>query len=206
MPFKAKKLTPIDTSSLSKLGQGVVNLSKYTEDEFGQVAKAFQATEPMPISYAAPPKPRAGTIVYADGVHWNPGNGEGVYVFGLDGVWHSVGGGFGAWSTYTPTVVATSGTFTTVSAAGRFRITGKSAFLTVQISITAVGTAAGTIVASLPLAAASVAILAGRENAVVGKMLQGEVSGTGLYIINYDNTFAGGNGYVLYVSGVYEIA
>jgi hypothetical protein len=81
MSFRAKKLTPIDTSSLAKLGQGVVNLSKYTEDEFSQVAKAFQSTDADPILYAAPPKPRRGTIVYADGTHWNPGAGEGPYYY-----------------------------------------------------------------------------------------------------------------------------
>jgi hypothetical protein len=79
MPFRTKKLTPIDTSSLQKLGQGVINLSKFTEDEFSQVAKALSATDPQNILYSAPPKPRRGTIAYADGTHWNPGQGEGPY-------------------------------------------------------------------------------------------------------------------------------
>lgn len=30
---------------------------------------------------AEPKKPRKGIIVYADGTNWNPGSGEGVYVY-----------------------------------------------------------------------------------------------------------------------------
>ena len=90
MSFTVKKLTPIDTSSLEKLGQGTLNLSKYVEDEFGQVAKAFQGTESDHIWNTAPPRPRRGTYAYADGTHWNPGFGEGPYWF--DGTsWHPMG-------------------------------------------------------------------------------------------------------------------
>lgn len=33
------------------------------------------------VSYKAPPKPRIGQMVYADGIQWNPGHGEGLYVW-----------------------------------------------------------------------------------------------------------------------------
>jgi hypothetical protein len=33
------------------------------------------------VSTVAPPKPRVGLMVYADGVKWNPGSGEGMYVY-----------------------------------------------------------------------------------------------------------------------------
>lgn len=40
----------------------------------------------MPL-FVAPRKPRAGLVVYADGVKWNPGSGEGVYAFSVAGTW-----------------------------------------------------------------------------------------------------------------------
>lgn len=81
MPYQAKKITPIDTSSLEALGKSVVDFSAWTEDEFATIASALQATEPDPILYNSPPKPRRGTTAYADGVKWNPGLGEGPYFF-----------------------------------------------------------------------------------------------------------------------------
>lgn len=81
MPFTAKKPKAIDTTSLNTLGDSVKDLAKYTEREFTQVASSMQATESEHIWNSAPPKPRRGTIAYADGVHWNPGAGEGVYSF-----------------------------------------------------------------------------------------------------------------------------
>ena len=35
-----------------------------------------------------PEKPDVGMVVYADGIHWNPGNGPGPYYYGSDSVWH----------------------------------------------------------------------------------------------------------------------
>jgi hypothetical protein len=81
MPYKVKKITRVDTSSLETLGQSVVDLSKYTEDEFGIVSQQLQVTEADPILFNPPPKPRRGTYAYADGAHWNPGAGEGPYYF-----------------------------------------------------------------------------------------------------------------------------
>lgn len=62
-----------------------------TVNSFAEVTEQLRAVERA--SYAplellqlaprasAPPKPRKGMIAYADGVAWNPGAGEGVYVF-----------------------------------------------------------------------------------------------------------------------------
>lgn len=55
-----------------------------------------------------------------------------------------------AWTSYTPTVTSSSGTATTVSATGRYKQIGKTVFLTISVTITAVGTAAGQIFATLP--------------------------------------------------------
>jgi hypothetical protein len=31
--------------------------------------------------HAEPAKPRLGMVVYADGANWNPGSGEGLYIY-----------------------------------------------------------------------------------------------------------------------------
>ena len=39
------------------------------------------------IMYSEPTKVRTGMVVYADGVKWNPGGGEGLYVMKSGGAW-----------------------------------------------------------------------------------------------------------------------
>jgi hypothetical protein len=52
--------------------------------------------EPAPLYVAltqwnaAPAKPFSGMTVYADGVNWNPGGGEGVYTY-YAGAWNRLG-------------------------------------------------------------------------------------------------------------------
>jgi hypothetical protein len=50
--------------------------------------------------------------------------------------------------------------------------------------------------------------LSGREYGSGGKMLQGMIfpAGTAVTILNYDNTYPGGSGFSLAISGVYESA
>src|SRR6516162_7159917 len=81
MPFTVKKLKAINTDSLDTLGHSVVDLAKFVEDEFAEVAKGVQDTFPDTVWNAPLPRPRRGTYVYADGTHWNPGSGEGPYWF-----------------------------------------------------------------------------------------------------------------------------
>lgn len=35
----------------------------------------------LPVLHAAPTKVKSGMVRYADGTDWNPGSGEGVYVY-----------------------------------------------------------------------------------------------------------------------------
>jgi hypothetical protein len=44
----------------------------------------------LPIKYAAPDKPRDGMVVYADGTTWNPGSGEGAYIY-YNSAWNFLG-------------------------------------------------------------------------------------------------------------------
>lgn len=45
----------------------------------------------LTILYAAPEKPQAGLLVYADGTVWDPGSGEGVYRYSLGNTWEFLG-------------------------------------------------------------------------------------------------------------------
>ena len=51
-------------------------------EELGRINQGFieyPTSLGLKVLYASPPRIRAGMIVYADGVTWNPGGGEGVY-------------------------------------------------------------------------------------------------------------------------------
>jgi hypothetical protein len=61
-----------------------------------------------------------------------------------------------AWTTYTPTITASSGTITTVGAvSGRYRQIGKTIIAQISATITTAGTAAGQLQATLPFTAAA---------------------------------------------------
>lgn len=113
-----------------------------------------------------------------------------------------------AWTAYTPTITAFSGTFTTVSATGRYLTIGKTTCVQISITITTNGTAASSVIATLPntVGGASSAFFTGRENSATGVMLQGlvTVSGTTVTIRDYFNAYPGGSGRNLYVGGCYE--
>jgi hypothetical protein len=98
MPFFVKKLTQVDTSSPDAVGKSLVNLAKYTEDEFFQVSAALQDTYADHIWNKPPPKPRRGTTAYADGTNWNPGSGEGPYFFDGTATWRPMAATTGWWA------------------------------------------------------------------------------------------------------------
>lgn len=107
---------------------------------------------------------------------------------------------------YTPTPTASIGTFTTVSASGQYYTTGKYTFLSLTVTVTTNGTAAGSIVVALPNTAAQRATLSGRENGVSGSMLQGKISasGTTVTIFTSANLYPGATGADINISGWYE--
>lgn len=116
----------------------------------------------------------------------------------------------GAWATYTPTVTCGSGTITSSTNFGRYKqLTTKTYAIQINVNITTNGTCSVYVGATLPngLEAASFYLLNGREMAVVGKVLSGIALGNTnlIAMVNYDNTYPGGNGYNLVVSGILEV-
>jgi hypothetical protein len=117
-----------------------------------------------------------------------------------------------AWTSYTPTVTATGGSFTTVSANGKYTRVGKLCTVQVTITITTNGTAAGQVLVTAPFTASNSFSAnfcgAGRETAVVGFTITPRIpnNDSSFYITKVDGTYPGGSGYVLNNTITYEVA
>lgn len=114
------------------------------------------------------------------------------------------------WTSYTPSVHSASGTITTLgTVTGRYQVQGKRVFVQLSIDITTNGSGGDAVVASLPVTPAAFQfVLSGREVGNTGYGLISYVpAGQALVVITkYDNTYLGGNGAVLLISGTYEAA
>lgn len=118
------------------------------------------------------------------------------------------GGSSPTWTAWTPTISANAGTFTSVSATGRYSTVGKIVFVAFKVNIVTNGTASSYIKATLPSTpAAHGNIIHGKEIAINGKAQQAEVvsSSTTMILSQYDGGYAGADGAVLEYSGFYEI-
>ena len=111
-----------------------------------------------------------------------------------------------AWTTYTPTITAQTGTFTTVSAAGAYLPNGKQISFTVTITITTVGTATGAIIMTLPTGTPKRnAVAAVREISATGVAGIASTDSSTMRISKYDNSTLAASGNVIVVTGIYEI-
>lgn len=64
------------------LSDGIHGLRRDIQEELRNVAVAsVPDTLELAVRHSAPEKVFVGLIAYADGTHWNPGSGEGVYVY-----------------------------------------------------------------------------------------------------------------------------
>lgn len=113
---------------------------------------------------------------------------------------------------YTPTMISTAGTLTTVGAIqGQYFLKGRIVYFQAQGTITTNGTGAGSIQISLPIQASTTAtsrwVVLGRGDNVSGKSLIGVIAsgGTTVVLTNYDATYPGANGERIAVTGWYQI-
>lgn len=113
----------------------------------------------------------------------------------------------GSWTSYTPTLTAASGTFTSATVTGRYIRVGKLVVVQQSVAVTTNGTAAGEARVTLPFTASSnINVGAGREVNVTGSMLQGEVNTTYIGWRNYDNSYPLGNSRTIFCTAAYEVA
>ncbi len=115
-----------------------------------------------------------------------------------------------AWTAWTPTVTASTGTFTTVSGSGRYIAAGKLIVWSCTITITTVGTASGYVQFTLPVTAqASSGNVGGGRALVPTTSVVSQVflsSTTAARVSRYDDSGVIGAGYVIHLSGTYEAA
>lgn len=111
--------------------------------------------------------------------------------------------------TYTPAVSAGTGTITSYTASGEYTKIGRLVTVTANVNITDNGTGAGYLIISLPggysAATANYQMGAGKEEAALGTMLQVKGAGADMHVLQYDGTYPGGSGYLIYVTITYRV-
>jgi hypothetical protein len=67
-------------------------LRSWLADELRRISNAIGAAEFVQLTPidVEPAKPSKGMVVWAVGVNWNPGAGEGLYVYNQAGTWDKV--------------------------------------------------------------------------------------------------------------------
>lgn len=103
-----------------------------------------------------------------------------------------------------PAVTSGTGTFTSVSATLTYTKVGRLVNFRITVTITTNGTAATSVQVALPFTAAVKTSLTGYEG-TVGKALTGFVNASTASVVNYDNSYPGASGNVLYISGAFEV-
>lgn len=110
------------------------------------------------------------------------------------------------WRDTTPTPVSSVGTITTVTGSMAHNRNGSIVHFRATVTITTNGTGSASVQLPMPIACRSgkTYIVHGSERALSGKMLQGVIFGSTMNIYNYDNTYPGASGAILYLDGFYE--
>lgn len=99
------------------------------------------------------------------------------------------------WLTYAAVVTSGTGTITTVgTVTTTYQVTGRVMFVSQNVTITTNGTGASSILVTFPLTPSGTHLVMARENSVIGKMLNGTVSGNTVTYFAYDNSYPGGSG------------
>lgn len=120
---------------------------------------------------------------------------------------NNTGGWHDRWISYTPTVTAASGTITTASAYGEYRVRdGDTVDFQMQVSITTNGTGAGAVRVDLPFAPSLGVVFTGAEVGVSTKGVTGIVAGstTQMSLRLSDGTYPGSNGAAINIQGTYK--
>jgi hypothetical protein len=113
----------------------------------------------------------------------------------------------GAWTSYTPTLSANAGSFTSATATGAYKRIGKVCITRVQVAITTNGTAAGFIIVTSPFTSAAAAQGTWREvNATAFGGLIFTNGTTQFGLTNNDGTYPGANSRNFQATIVFEVA
>lgn len=112
----------------------------------------------------------------------------------------------GTWTTWVPTISASSGSITTSSAVARYQQFGKTVFISIAITVTTNGTGAGNLQCTLPFTSQSIAAFSAVETVNNGSACSAYISasGTTVRINTYNNTYPVTSGSIILVCGSYE--
>lgn len=110
------------------------------------------------------------------------------------------------WKTYTPTVTPTAGSFTTVSAAGEYKMDGKIGHIHVLVTVTSVGTASGFVTVSLPsdfVPTHGGGVIG--ANRTTGNCVYGYIDASAIYMTIFFATAFPASGQQFHLQGVCEV-
>lgn len=117
--------------------------------------------------------------------------------------------GYSGWLTYTPTIVSTTGTITTLgTVVAKYQQINKTVTISLDIPITTNGTGGGFITATAPFTAASAAAFAGREDALTGVALSASIAvgSINILVTTATGAYPGADGRRLIISGTFNVA
>ena len=126
--------------------------------------------------------------------------------------WATASGGFPAWTSYTPTVTSTSGSITSYTAIGWYSQSGKTVVYAGKATITLAGTAAGSMIFTVPITAATHSGIYWDGTAVehtvtgFGGWATLASAGTNILVRKYDFTTFIANGAEVSFTITYEVA
>ena len=114
----------------------------------------------------------------------------------------------GGYTSYTPTIVAQTGTPTTVTASGAYIQIGKTVFVTGSVTITNAGTAGGFMKASLPSTPNITTVGTSLNTNITGEAGTGQMQNgdANIYMSKYNNGTWWSSGAVIAFSGFYRVA
>jgi hypothetical protein len=119
----------------------------------------------------------------------------------------------GAWLDWTPTLTSGSGTFTDAGVTGYYFQIGKLVFVKMIVSIATNGTAAASVIVTLPITQKNTfresfcgSAIVSSSGAQRGTLQVQSYPAGKVRIYKYDGTYPGDDGVALIVSGFYEVA
>lgn len=144
------------------------------------------------------------SAVSGDIASYNGTSGTSIQDSGLTTT--QLSGIFSAWTNYTPTITASTGTITSVTGSGRFLQIGKTVYVSIRAAITTNGTGAGSLNATLPVTASTTlpAVLHGYQ-ASAANNVYGRLSSSTVVSMSIDaGAYPGSTGETVNISGTYE--
>ena len=212
-------LSPITTAGDLIVGTGTSASGRLAIGTSGQVLESNGTTaiwvpsaliSPLPIANGGTGATTAATALSNLGGATNGANSNITSLSGLTTPLSVAQGGTGltggAWTSYSPSCTATSGSFTTCNTTGGYQRLGKTVFFYVNVTEVTLGSASGQVVVGLPTSVVGGATFIAREISVTGTTWScTSTAGNSTFTcFTYNNGVTVGTNYLFIVSGTYQ--